>query len=379
MRGSSYPFARSVAQRAARYLTDNLAAAGLAGSGETASSPDIAAMEAMIDAAFWASLRREEGYSPKISLAYLRPAPSSGPLMLERPLPLAPEELTRLAPAVERPGIHLGVWPIGKKLTVWGAIRRVPPFCFVLEVVSPSVLVIKFSRREESNKFVNFAVLESDQVKMLSPDVAGEPDSPALLKSLLGFGSLSAPTELFDTFAKLAVSMRIHGRGGSLLIVPARTEVWLESLVRPIRYSIKPEFMRLAELIGDPASERQSHLWQERFQRLVDSIAGLTAVDGATVITDQYEVLAFGANIRRRVGATQVDHVRIVEPLEGSSPQIVHVSDLGGTRHLSAAQFVHDQHHAFALVASQDGRFSLFAWCSRHKMVEAYRIETFLM
>ena len=31
------------------------------------------AIEAITDAAFWASLRREEGYSPKISLAFLPP------------------------------------------------------------------------------------------------------------------------------------------------------------------------------------------------------------------------------------------------------------------------------------------------------------------
>ena len=35
---------------------------------------------------------------------------------------------------------------------------------------------------------------------------------------------------------------------------------------------------------------------------------------------------------------------------------------LGGTRHLSAAQFVRDQPDALALVASQDGRFTIFAW-----------------
>ena len=31
--------------------------------------------------------------------------------------------------------------------------------------------------------------------------------------------------------------------------------------------------------------------------RAVDAIAGLTAVDGATIMTDDYELLAFGAKI----------------------------------------------------------------------------------
>ena len=52
---------------------------------------------------------------------------------------------------------------------------------------------------------------------------------------------------------------------------------------------------------------------------------------------------------------------------------------LGGTRHLSAAQFAQDQQDAVALVASQDGRFTLFAWSPREGMVAARRLETLLL
>ena len=69
--------------------------------------------EALVDAAFWASLQREEGYPPEISLAFLPPEPAVRPLRLAAALPLGPRTLARLAPAVERPGIHLGVWREG--------------------------------------------------------------------------------------------------------------------------------------------------------------------------------------------------------------------------------------------------------------------------
>ena len=39
---------------------------------------------------------------------------------------------------------------------------------------------------------------------------------------------------------------------------------------------------------------------RSQFRKAVDTVAGLTAVDGATVISDQYEVFAFGAKIDRR-------------------------------------------------------------------------------
>ena len=89
----------------------------------------------------------------------------------------------------------------------------------------------------------------------------------------------------------------------------------------------------------------------------VDGIGGLTAVDGATIINERYELLAFGAKIVRRPGWAQVSRLIVTEPTAGSTAQTVEPSQLGGTRHLSAAQFAHDQRDAIALVASQDGQF----------------------
>ena len=69
----------------------------------------------------------------------------------------------------------------------------------------------------------------------------------------------------------------------------------------------------------------------------------------------------------------------MTEPIVGSSPTIVSPSQTGGTRHLSAAQFVYDQHDSFALVASQDGGFTIFAWSPTDQMVHAHRIDTLLL
>ena len=110
MSGPAYPPARKVAAAVHEHFERRQAAARAKGHGGLATVPDAATIEAVIDTAFWASLRREESYSPKISLAFLAPEEAARPLMLERRLPLEPAALARLAPAVERPGIHLGVW-----------------------------------------------------------------------------------------------------------------------------------------------------------------------------------------------------------------------------------------------------------------------------
>ena len=68
-------------------------------------APTVEDIEAIIDAAFWASLRREENYLPKISLALLPPEQAVGTRsMFDTPLPLSPAALVRVAPAVERAG-----------------------------------------------------------------------------------------------------------------------------------------------------------------------------------------------------------------------------------------------------------------------------------
>lgn len=81
----------------------------------------------------------------------------------------------------------------------------------------------------------------------------------------------------------------------------------------------------------------------------------------------------------RRRGADPVEKVTVTEPIEGGRPVVLTPSQLGGTRHLSAAQFVHDQRDAIALVASQDRRFTVFAWSPCEETVHAHRVETLLL
>jgi hypothetical protein len=71
--------------------------------------------------------------------------------------------------------------------------------------------------------------------------------------------------------------------------------------------------------------------------------------------------------------------VVVAEPVEGGVAASLHPSELGGTRHQSAAQFVHDQRDAMALVASQDGRFTSLGWSAMDEAVHAYRVETLLL
>lgn len=379
MTGPEYSAAQAVAAVVEGHFARHLAAARQHGQHELAAGPDASAIKAITDAAFWASLRREEGHTPRISLAFLPPEQARRPLMFEQQLPLAPGVLTRLGPAVEGPGIHLGVWRDGDELRVWGTTRSLPRFCFVLQVVEPGLLVIKYRRGENFGKFGNVAVLEADQVKLVDEQSANLPDCPALLAALLGFDSPRSWGESVNVLVQLGVAMRAHKHGGSLLVVPHGTEQWRESIVHPVAYPVAPPFTELAELMREDPVERSELPWQETFRRVVDRIAGLTAVDGATLITDQHELLGFGAKIGRPAASVPVEQVAVTEPIVGGLAEIVHPTQIGGTRHLSAAQFVHDQREALALVASQDGRFTVFAWSPCENLVHAHRVEALML
>jgi hypothetical protein len=199
-----------------------------------------------------------------------------------------------------------------------------------------------------------------------------------MLQSLLGFDFTGARGEAVNVLVLLAASMRRHGKGGTLLIVPSNDGSWRESIVSPMLYAVDPPFSELADLMRQSADLRTRD-WQDQLLHAVDGIGGLTAVDGATIIRDTYEVLVFGAKIMARRGQAVADRVIVTEPIEGSITTAATPTQLGGTRHLSAVQFVHDQHDATALVASQDGRFTIFKWSPREDMVHAHRVEALLL
>lgn len=386
MADPAYPAARQVAAIVQDHFARHLAGARSQGRTDLAPAPDAQAIESIIDAAFWASLRREEGVTPTISLALLPPGHAGQALTFAQWLPLHPAALAKLAPAVERPGIHLGVWRVDGQLRVWGTTRSIPAFCFVLEVIGSGLLVVKH-RSEPYGKFVNIAVLEGDQVKIIDERDASKPECPGVLKSLLGQGEVAGRGESVNVLVLMAASMRAHGRGGALLMVPddrsSASPAWRESIVEPVLYRVEPSFTELTDLLKrapvEPADAEETNDWRDDLRRVVEALAGLTAVDGATVMSTSYQLLAFGAKLTRRSSFPLVERVLVTEPIRDHAPRIVTPAELGGTRHLSAAQFAQDQPDSTALVASQDGRFTIFQWSAQEKLVHAHRVEALLL
>mgnify|MGYP003574937215 FL=1 len=376
---ATYQAAQLVAPTIETHFAEHLAEASAKGELDLAPQPPARVIEAILDAAFWSSLRKEEGHSPKISIAFLPPEQATKALLFKQNLPLNPNVLTKLAPGVERGGIHIGVWHDGYDLYIWGTTLNIPNYCFVVDVSEPALLVVKHRRMAGFGKFTNVAVLKGDQIKIVNENAPKTGECPSILLSLLDLTADSYWSDASNILIQLSVSMRAHGRGGAVLIVPQDTDDWKQSVIHPISYALTPPFKGLADLVRKDRNEASEIFWQTALKREIDHLAGLTAVDGATVITDEYELLAFGAKTGRANSSEHIQQISYTEPINNAEPLVVHPAKIGGTRHLSAAQFIFDQRNALALVASQDGHFTVFSWSKSLNMVQAQRIDALLL
>lgn len=311
-------------------------------------TPESFVIEALIDTAFWASLRHEEGYTPKISLAYLPPEPDEQHLIFKQAQRLTPHRLVKLSPAALEPGIHLGIWHDGDNLVIWGTTHNLPAHCLVIEVIEAGLLVVKQKSDFLSTKYINLAVLKGNNIK--------------LLENAFAWLIPAFSDENRHLMLDLSLAMRQHGRGALMLIVPADTNSWQSSIVQPMSYLLDPPYPL------NSGSEKAIH-----------TVGGFTAIDGATIITSDYQLLAFGAKVARSDSGIPVSKIMLSEPVKNNEAKIVDTSKLGGTRHLAAAQFINDQHDAMAMVASQDGQFTLFLWSHELQIVHAQRIESLLL
>ena len=336
-------------------------------------------IESLIDFGFWISVRKEEGYSPQISLALLRPEDSAAPLLFGQKMRLTSKNIIKISPAVIRPGIHLGVWFGEDGLYVWGTTHDLPSSCFVLQVIEPALLVVKHRRLEGFGKFVNVAIFKGDEVKIIDEKSWGLSDCPSLLAALMGIMLPAYIGQSVNILVELSISMRSHGRGGLILIVPSISDKWQESIVQPISYPIEPKYTAISDLLRMEQEHREGANWQETLLKAIDVIGGFTAVDGATILNHQNDLLAFGAKITRSESSPHVEQIIVTEPIADIQSVVVHPAKMGGTRHLSAAQFIHDQRDATALVASQDGQFTVFVWSDKLNMVHAHRIDSLLL
>jgi hypothetical protein len=105
--------------------------------------------------------------------------------------------------------------------------------------------------------------------------------------------------------------------------------------------------------------QAQTLLWRLRATershlQYLASVVRTTAIDGATLVSAEGALLAFGC----KVLLANTPQIRRTRPTFAPSRQ-VELNDFGGTRHQSAARFVGWHPGSRAIVSSQDGTISI--------------------
>ena len=354
----------------------------------------------LINVAFWASFKKEEGRSVTIAVQYAPPDKADSPFLFQHPLPYTDEHLSRISPVLQGSTVECGVWKDDTdQLVMWGlqtgGFNTEDGHPLRISSREPGKLKLAFGRLNIIVTGTRILFLDNDFLSAhLPPALSGKPHVGWEVEQIL-------------------TAMSAHGCGGTFMIV-SDNDAWRFSIKEPILYaastpfetvSVQREmleflaahpygsqqeyekfFRRRGPLaLDEPAREEELHTIHDHFlagqrhdvhEGLVRSLAfigQLTAVDGAVIVNDEVQVLAFGAKIKPLHARKSPEMLLVSEPATGRVPEEVSLAEFGGTRHQSAAQFVFDQRQGVAFVASQDGIMTMLTWDEGAGRVAAVR------
>jgi hypothetical protein len=383
--------------------------------------PSLDDLRGILAAAFFASLEREEGRplrfvlccSPDLDVVRDGFGETVPVVPLEVPRPLTVGSIRSLAPAVNPDNAAMlirfpraggrtsqceiaGILHVGENVARARSGRsfyyRPAPYALIVEVLDAGELHVyqggvRLISMEAGRLYnligysaldflpISYILMSGDRA--LRARIVGPGHEPIRETSDFEW------TALLNTILCIVNGVRAHGHGGTVLLVapgaaaslPVRTkfDVGSQESVLVDRFV---EFINTRHVLADIRYQSQEpdrattdpsrlHLQNAAFAAEEDLVgaaevvAGLTAVDGALVMTTDLRVLGFGAEI-------VLDAAEPVVAYEASSPTQPRESwptvdsESFGMRHRSALRCVGVTTQVAAFVVSQDGQVSLF-------------------
>jgi hypothetical protein len=385
--------------------------------------PSAKALERLLSVCYHASLRHDEGRPVTFRIVFAEPtifpAPAGPPtgmhrLILSPARPFDAHELQRLAAAAAFYRSLIGVRMSScDELEVWGLVHSGPRWLQAvrggrhIKQAIPAVLMVAVTgpgRVLVSKGTTTLAALADGTLADVATDVFS---ASWLAEMFVGLHAAQLPeqaalpqeprTELDPAFGpqlaqhvlrRIVSTVRGARHGGALILLPSQhASAWISDgrLLR-LKYQFFDEEPRrrvlsLAIQIMDAlASRPRSHAelgkladWDD-YEESTDPrlsaldaelfevahlVAALADVDGAVVMTDQLEILGFGAEISGEL--PEVESVARSLDLEGSQ-RISERTERVGTRHRSSYRLCQRLHDALVIVVSQDGGVRFVRW-----------------
>ena len=336
-------------------------------------------ISALLASAFWASLSPEEGRYHTFRISFGPPYGFGSNYSLLQPQIYSSEQISDLASVLTNTTRSIGVWySESGSLEVWG-LADISYWDVTVTATSPGQLLFSMLAPENGFKLAmsgsSWGVVDKLRTPLDWAYVGGTRPSFVGIEDLEIMGRSMMRSLSYGSIARTMLS---HKHGGTLIIVREDNDEWRKSCA--MRYESASPFRELRENVDRWESEIKKHVdagqWltqsdfeRERAAESSNLVAQLTAVDGATIISRELEVHGFGAKLSPLDAKSKPERIHLSTPFEGEPYQSVQLSELGGTRHQSAAQFVHDHKGCVAIVCSQDGRVSAMHWDSSRDAV----------
>ena len=398
----------------ARFVHDRLVEAGELRSVEM--------LTEVLSVAYQASLLRDEDRWVNFRLAIARPGPFASPspdadptehhrLRFDRPRPLDAHELRRLAPAAALQRAMIGVMDDGPRgLQIWGMVRTGASWLQALEAgrtlegrAADGLAVVASGpgRLRVSLDGVTLAKLTGGVLSGASPDVfdsrwlpaACADDRREIFDAHLGARQHNTPAPdpgilrvLDQQLVRRIIARVRHARhGGTIVLLPQSRADEVATQGRPI--ALKYRFvddasrrryralqLRLLQRLSLHAEHGDGRMpdWRsgpgcgdpvlaaidEALLELAHTIAALAEVDGAVVVSKQFEIMGFGGEILGDL--PDVPTVLRALDLEGDE-RVAESTEGVGTRHRSLYRLCAAVPDALGIVVSQDGGVRLVA------------------
>jgi hypothetical protein len=354
--------------------------------------PSDEALLSLLSTAFQSSLLAEEGRDISFTVVVATAAevkahdPDTQIVVFPKPLPLHPAQIAKLAPAIHPSTSMIGVSvDDSSRPEVWGIIHTGslfwnfvhgrwtpnsmigsnPPWCLRLSAFRRGQVIV-------SCGVWDILVLEDGGIYQPGGSIVAETASPIAdffadgRRDLVNAVGERGECWRYDflirdaydkALTRLLVQVRQLGHGGAFIFFKEPTmQKSLGALLNTkFRVNINWPWERFVDAMavgeGDRASGRAVDCI-DRFHDATDFVAGLTAVDGAVVISDHFRVTGFGVEIL--TGKPGNESILVRRWGEPEAEEDVPVSRYG-TRHRSAFRLCEESSDCLVFVFSQDG------------------------
>jgi len=345
--------------------------------------PDASSLRMLLDVAFYASLLKEEGRPARFSIGVTPPGSVDAHRFSENAeTTLTAKTLGKLSAACDWDASVLLTWPGRDGWNVWGIMLADRPLSrgtiiqtgedhLVITARDAGSLVVRW--RDE----ILFSYAHGEGAVAAATMIRAK-DVVAMINEHLP--RETAPLRVHHLTA-VTRTMRAHGRGGTLLVVPENAPKEMsfsypvrlpaEDAVRgyspgtPFANAVYHEERTRLESAGATDDFDTKSLREHLATRAIEDteaqgtlIGRLTGVDGIVVLNHQLVVLGFGGkmSVPDDFHSRPLIHIR---PSAGTRLPRTVKEAFAGMRHISAAAACVGTPNAFAIVQSQDGALSV--------------------